>query len=86
MQPTLGQLFTYSRVCSGADNLQGMASSLTAFKHNTAIGYFLRSLVNQIQPSLNLHLLVLTRRTCLQQLIYTKILQKLNEENYCIWT
>lgn len=60
MQPTLGKLFMYSRVHSGADKLQGMASSLTAFKHNIAISYFSYSLVNQIQPSLNLHLLVLT--------------------------
>lgn len=60
MQPTLGKLFMYSRVHSGADKLQGMASSLTAFKHSIAISYFLYSLVNQIQPSVNLHLLVLT--------------------------
>lgn len=60
MQPTLGKLFMHSSVLSGADKLQGMASSLTAFKHNIAISYCSCSLVNQIQPPLNLHLLVLT--------------------------
>lgn len=60
MQPTLSKLFMYSKVLSGADKLQGMASSFTAFKHHIAISYFSCSLVNQIQPPLNLHLLMLT--------------------------
>lgn len=76
----------YSRVCSGADKLQGMASSLTAFKHNIAIGYFSCSLVSQIQPSLNLHLLVLTlmQNLSLTINIHKDTAKMKEEENHCI--
>lgn len=85
MRPTLGKPM-YSRVHSGADELQGMASSLTAFKHNIAISYFSCSLVSQIQPSLNLHLLVLT---VMQNLSLTINIRKetakmKQEESHCI--
>lgn len=86
MQHTLRKLFMYSRVRSGADKLQGMASSLTAFKHNIAISYFSCSPVNQIQPPLNLHLLVLTvtQNLSLTINIHKDTAKIQQEENYCI--
>lgn len=76
----------YSSVRSGADKLQGMASRLTAFKHNIAISYFSCSSVNQIQPPLNLHLLVLTVMQDLSPTIniHKDTAKMKQKENYCI--